>query len=968
MKRHPLRGILVPLVLAACNDANVLSEKHVADGPVTQQVIFDAAHSAGSSGFYFLPPMVRQPSFGGSFDASLLPHTRVEVCELPVSSCVSAGTVRVADSHYAVNWRAAGDPAKTYRIRVLAAGTQLGFADVKLARNASELKNIDSNDYVGVVINQTLPIRFRIEEGAVEVIGSSGGVASFANGAVTIDVPPGALRTSLGFTVAPVSGPVPEGAVAGTQFVFGPEGVTFDQPILVSIEYDPSVLTADQPEAALWLFKSTDAGLVGVTRGEVDTGNHTVSGYVSGFSTWLAAISVVSNLILQASSLIPQLIFQPGIVNIALQIRSVLTQLALQANRPEFHYLTQTFYEHSRRDVCNQLVDRTNVAMTTAVRTFGDIAELTRPVANWRAIGDKIPEFDCSVTPIPDVFNKLATDFTSFYSAKLNTTISTFDFQKLIAELEDLRSIRTQASSFGLTQLQSDVETKAIVPLGNALRQKAFDVCRTTGDQTLLFALVEPAQRGETTYTFMDLANDIQMCGTRINWELLNPAGATRANGTAQEPTLGVIQNSFTTRSLTQGTLRFSGFISKLHCQNTTSREEIAVEVNGIPVAAFPQSGGGYLQTAVTIALNDIHKAVPIDPTVRGTHKLSILRVGNLCGGAASGTGSYALAEIDLKYPELTLTVSPTAATVASGATQQFSASGSGAQNGVKWTATGGTIQPNGVFTAGTIIGSFKVTATSVEDPMLTTDATVTITSAGAARLDSRRCESAVETYASASVGYYFGGGDSRTADDFKINHACGAAENTASRISFAGSTADASGSGTTSSTQQGSGNLISGLTASGTASFTGNATAAVVADHYLDSRAAQARGYGSTSFSATITPTRLVQFSVRATVSLTCPSGAGVRGESSGEVYVGTERTTFVYLTIDCTNPTRNVSWSGFVSSGIPVYFSISARAGATFTVANSYNGGPIIMPRQPPPPASGTSSASMSMTISVK
>jgi hypothetical protein len=45
----------------------------------------------------------------------------------------------------------------------------------------------------------------------------------------------------------------------------------------------------------------------------------------------------------------------------------------------------------------------------------------------------------------------------------------------------------------------------------------------------------------------------------------------------------------------------------------------------------------------------------------------------------------------------------------------------------VTWTATGGTIDPNGLYTAGTTAGTFTVTATSVEDRTQSASATVTI-------------------------------------------------------------------------------------------------------------------------------------------------------------------------------------------------------------------------------------------------
>src|SRR5688572_20494366 len=58
------------------------------------------------------------------------------------------------------------------------------------------------------------------------------------------------------------------------------------------------------------------------------------------------------------------------------------------------------------------------------------------------------------------------------------------------------------------------------------------------------------------------------------------------------------------------------------------------------------------------------------------------------------------------------LIVSPHPATLNPGASEQFSAVGTGADE-VLWRATGGTISPTGVYVAGPTPGSFTVTAST---------------------------------------------------------------------------------------------------------------------------------------------------------------------------------------------------------------------------------------------------------------
>jgi hypothetical protein len=78
----------------------------------------------------------------------------------------------------------------------------------------------------------------------------------------------------------------------------------------------------------------------------------------------------------------------------------------------------------------------------------------------------------------------------------------------------------------------------------------------------------------------------------------------------------------------------------------------------------------------------------------------------------------------------ITVTVDPASVTVAPGGTRQFAATVTGtADPRVTWSATGGTISPAGLFTAGTVAGSFTVRAASVINPNAFGESTVTVAS-----------------------------------------------------------------------------------------------------------------------------------------------------------------------------------------------------------------------------------------------
>jgi hypothetical protein len=93
---------------------------------------------------------------------------------------------------------------------------------------------------------------------------------------------------------------------------------------------------------------------------------------------------------------------------------------------------------------------------------------------------------------------------------------------------------------------------------------------------------------------------------------------------------------------------------------------------------------------------------------------------------ATFGDASAAVG-ITVEVP-VVVTVSPSAAILQTGASTQFTATVTGAGTpGVVWSATGGTIDAAGRYTAGGTPGSFQVTATSVADPSVSASVPVTV-------------------------------------------------------------------------------------------------------------------------------------------------------------------------------------------------------------------------------------------------
>jgi hypothetical protein len=168
------RAVLVPVVAGAVMLACTSDRPLPPTSPHISAAIADGAHG-GNPSFFFLPPMVSSPTTTGVFNPILAPV--VTICQVVNDACVAgttfspgAVTLDLANQQYQVNW--ATDPttvnlSATYRITVLVNAQELGFADVQPVSNGSQLKKLDTGELIGLVDGRTLPIKFRIELGAL---------------------------------------------------------------------------------------------------------------------------------------------------------------------------------------------------------------------------------------------------------------------------------------------------------------------------------------------------------------------------------------------------------------------------------------------------------------------------------------------------------------------------------------------------------------------------------------------------------------------------------------------------------------------------------------------------------------------------------------------------------------------------------------------------------------------------------
>ena len=179
--RYPLLSVFALVVFAGCSGGD--STEPNSPAAVSPAFVISDGVRGGNVDFFFLPPMVANPSGkpgyeAGAFNPNLKPV--VTICALntsvlsqvPAAVCkLNATLVKIVtaqDEQYHYNWSVPNSSTDVYyRIAVTVGAKQLGFADVVTSASASELKNVDASKFVAVKDGRTLPIKFRIEKFAL---------------------------------------------------------------------------------------------------------------------------------------------------------------------------------------------------------------------------------------------------------------------------------------------------------------------------------------------------------------------------------------------------------------------------------------------------------------------------------------------------------------------------------------------------------------------------------------------------------------------------------------------------------------------------------------------------------------------------------------------------------------------------------------------------------------------------------
>lgn len=178
-----------------------------------------------------------------------------------------------------------------------------------------------------------------------------------------------------------------------------------------------------------------------------------------------------------------------------------------------------------------------------------------------------------------------------------------------------------------------------------------------------------------------------------------------------------------------RGSFTLGGRVRALACPDATvASDELVFQINGADIARRPQHGNLYaLDTApLDFVLGRDLTSSGLDPRTVRAFDVRVSREGTGCGGVFEETHELFVIHVSVKDPELS--ISPNEVDLSRGETQQFRALLDGSPTtAVRWTANGGTVDANGLYTAPMRDGRFQITVSHVDNSGLTATATVNV-------------------------------------------------------------------------------------------------------------------------------------------------------------------------------------------------------------------------------------------------
>jgi len=484
-------------------------------------------------------------------------------------------------------------------------------------------------------------------------ITGAGGVVTSADGRVSLTVPAGALSASTQITITPASVGTHPRLVPGSAYTFEPDGLQFAVPARLTIEYDTVPASLADQKAYLWLHRREGSDWLPMQGEQADTLNRRVTGTIDGFSQYGAATSPLAATIVQIGLEMSALLTD-GIATTAIALTNSIAALLQNQADPTFQALAAPFLQASLLTACTAYNTSLGNARNAPIVDYDEFIAVLEPMYAWAAVVELLGGIS-SCTGAPDTLEGVEAakfqDFVSFYTARLNASIPSSDFDEMVDEVRQIVRLRGNLQTLGLNDSDARLVTEAQRPLLDAMRTAAYGACRDLGHHEYLGKLL--SETASASYGTQDLWDDLQYCATDIQWEVRSTDGSTQMDGTlGSSGTPGVRVLTATGPGIADGMITINGNMRPFECPGgTLETDELVVTLQGVEVHRRTPTAGQFFAFPVTLDAATILSTAGVDPMQSASVPLVVSRESPGCGQYVQSTGPFTLATLNLTYP-----------------------------------------------------------------------------------------------------------------------------------------------------------------------------------------------------------------------------------------------------------------------------------------------------------------------------
>jgi hypothetical protein len=504
------------------------------------------------------------------------------------------------------------------------------------------------------------PVTQSVDAAGGKVVFSASGIKT------TLDIPAGALSAATSITVTPVA-PLP-GESARVSVT--PSNLRFAQPATVQFEL-PAGRTPNKAAALVQRLNgrpliraSTVDAAARTVKAQIDVlGQFNRSGALASARAHALAASAPDTppdgtLSLQDVADIGTRVAeaQAELVNLqvdgefdkAIVLKLTIAQLLQSSGLDGYTAQAEPWLASAKLSACAAFAQASQRAGAQVIGNLGDYELFARGVIYWEAISNALGGAPCPGPSADAVLQAKQTELARYMTDRVATPQPPAVFAPLAGEVSGDVELGRQATTLGVTSVETHTDSLFVQPVVMPLRDAAFATAGQSGDQQAYLPLLGALP------DVSELQRDAQYANTSLTLVSKDASGAvigTATLGRGSAP--GAEVTAATVRADVAGTISVSGNVAVLHCPNAAS-ERLQTQFEAINVDDLASNGDALLATGQTVTHGAaaLLSSAGIVPANAARHRFTIRRASSSCA-TTFGLGDGTLATVTLDFTPL---------------------------------------------------------------------------------------------------------------------------------------------------------------------------------------------------------------------------------------------------------------------------------------------------------------------------